>query len=111
MRTGFSLRPGQGGTKRHLAQRGEHLVCVRYRYGEKLKKRFNTIEAIVEETYREPERRAFRAEEIVGLRVYLKETELQNGIRKDREIRYDRTVELGLEERVVSQEAYNSRGR
>jgi hypothetical protein len=54
MRTGLSLRPGQGGTKRLLAQYGERLVCVRYRYDEKREKRLKTVEIIVEESDWDP---------------------------------------------------------
>jgi len=46
MRTGLKLRPGQRGTKKLLAQCGDRLVCIRYRYDEEKKKRFKTIELI-----------------------------------------------------------------
>ena len=47
MRTGVKLKPGQRGTKKLAAQYGDRLVCVRYRYDEKLKKRFKTVELIL----------------------------------------------------------------
>ncbi|MEW6208252.1 MAG: GIY-YIG nuclease family protein [Acidobacteriota bacterium] len=54
MRIGLNLKPGKGGTKRLLAQYGERLVCVRYRYDEKREKRFKTVEIIVEESDWDP---------------------------------------------------------
>ena len=47
MRTRLHLKPGQKGTKQLLAQYGDTLVCVRYRYDEQRKKRFKTVELIV----------------------------------------------------------------
>jgi len=40
MRTRLHLKPGQRGTKQLLAQYGDRLVCVRYRYDAQRKKRF-----------------------------------------------------------------------
>ncbi len=48
MRTRLKLRPGQRGTKKLLAQYGDQLVCVRYRYDEATHKRYKTVELIVE---------------------------------------------------------------
>ena len=44
----LKLKPGQKGTKKLLAEHGDALVCVRYRYDEKSGMRFKTIELIVE---------------------------------------------------------------
>ena len=44
-----TLLPGQNGTKRLQSHYGDKLVCVRYRYDKSLKKRFKTIELIIEE--------------------------------------------------------------
>ena len=46
MRTLLHLEPGQKSTKQLLAQYGDHLVCVRYRYDAQRKKRFKTVEFI-----------------------------------------------------------------
>jgi hypothetical protein len=111
MRTALKLKPGQRGTKKLLAQYGDRLICVRYRYDEEKKKRFKTIELIVEEIDWEPRPRRIRKDTIVGIRVDFKEVELQSKVkstggrwnRKRRvwEMRYDRVKELGLEERIV----------
>ena len=42
-------RPGDPGTRKLLAQYGERLVCIRYRYDAAKRKRFKTIELIVTE--------------------------------------------------------------
>jgi hypothetical protein len=44
-----TLLPGQNGTKQLLAEYGDQLVCVRYRYDKDRFKRFKTVELIVEE--------------------------------------------------------------
>jgi hypothetical protein len=44
-----TLLPGQKGTKELQRQYGDKLVCVRYRYDSKRRKRMKTIELIVEE--------------------------------------------------------------
>ena len=49
MRTRLHLKPGQKGTKQLLAQYGDRLGCVRYRYDAQQKKRFKTVELIVAE--------------------------------------------------------------
>jgi hypothetical protein len=49
MRIRLTLHPHQRGAKQLLAQYGDRLVCVRYRYDESRKKRFKTVEVIVEE--------------------------------------------------------------
>jgi len=48
-RTRLSLRPGERGTKKLLAEYGDPLVCVRYRYDERNARRFKTVELVVEE--------------------------------------------------------------
>jgi hypothetical protein len=45
-----TLRPGQKGTKKLVARFGARLIFVRYRYDTERKKRFTTVELIVDET-------------------------------------------------------------
>lgn len=48
-------RPGEKGTRKLLAQYGERLVCIRYRYDPARQKRLKTVELIVaEEDWRPP---------------------------------------------------------
>jgi hypothetical protein len=49
MKTKLSLKPGQKGTKRLVQQYGDRLLCIRYRYDEVRRKRYKTVELIVEE--------------------------------------------------------------
>jgi len=55
MRIHLTLRPEQRGAKQLLAQYGNRLVCVRYRYEEQQKNRFKTVEVIVEESDWKPD--------------------------------------------------------
>jgi hypothetical protein len=47
---GLHLEPGQKGTKHLVAQYGDRLVCVRYRYDAARKKRIKTVELVVAES-------------------------------------------------------------
>ena len=49
MKTRKHLKPGQMGTKGLVAQYGDALLCVRYRYDEKRGVQLKTVELIVEE--------------------------------------------------------------
>lgn len=116
MRTRLKLRPGQRGTKKLLAQYGEQLLCVRYRYDAQQKKRYKTVELIVDTVPWEP---PLTASTIVQLRVGLGETQIQralsdagglwNRARRVWEVRYDRVVELGLTDRIVGSRAARRR--
>jgi hypothetical protein len=44
----LNLRPGDRGTKKLMAEYGEKLVCVRYRYDEEKGIRHKTVELVVE---------------------------------------------------------------
>ena len=44
-----TLRPGKKGTKKLVARFGDRLICVRYRYDARRRKRFTTVELIVAE--------------------------------------------------------------
>jgi hypothetical protein len=119
MRTLLHLKPGQKGTKQLLAQYGDRLVCVRYRYDAQRKKRFKTVELIVAERAWEPPPPRFAADMIVGVRVGFAEVELRdqvkqvggkwNRTRKVWELCYEHVVALKLEARMVEEKASNSR--
>lgn len=49
MRVRLVRRPGQPGTRAYAEQYGDRLVCVRYRYDEAARRRYKTVEIIVEE--------------------------------------------------------------
>jgi hypothetical protein len=71
-----TMRPGQKGTKKLTARFGERLLFVRYRYDAKRRKRFTTVELIVDEADWTPP-----PTPIVRLRVGYWETNVQNDIR------------------------------
>ena len=119
MRTRFHLKPGQKGTKQLLAQYGDRLVCVRYRYDTQRKKRFKTVELIVAESDWEPPAPRFTADTLVGVRVGFAEVAMRdlvkqaggkwNRRRKVWDMRYDQVVALKLEARIVEEKASNTR--
>jgi hypothetical protein len=112
------LKPGQKGTKQLLAQYGDRLVCVRYRYDAQRKKRFKTVELLVAERDWEPPRPRFAHNQIVSLRVAFADVAVRDRVkqaggtwnpeRRVWQLRYDRVVALGLNRRIVDQSASNS---
>ena len=119
MRTRFYLKPGQKGTQELLAQYGDRLVCVRYRYDTQRKKQCKTVERIVAERDWEPPAPRLTAETIVGVRIGFAEVDLRervkqaggkwNRSRKVWELRYDQVVALTLDARIVEEEVSNTR--
>jgi hypothetical protein len=110
VRTRLKLNPGQAGTKKLLRMYGDRLVCVRYRYDTEQKKRFKTVELVVDEVDWQPKARQIKSNEIVRVQVGLGEKQLQGLVRKAGgiwnpklrlwELRYERVVELGIEGRI-----------
>ena len=110
-RVGLHLKPGQRGTKQLLAQYGDRLICVRYRYDPQRKKRFKTIELVVAERDWQPSRARFGDDQVVGLRVAYAEVAVRDRVkraggrwnpeRRVWQLRYDRVVALGLNARIV----------
>jgi hypothetical protein len=122
MRTRLKLKPGQRGTKKLLAEYGEQMICVRYRYDAERRRRLKTVELIVEEVPWEPRSSKVTEETIVGVRVAWGERELYSRVKgaggvwnKERrvwELRYGQVVALGMEARIVpTSSASNSRDR
>jgi hypothetical protein len=117
-RVRLHLKPGQKGTKQLLAQYGDRLICVRYRYDPARKKRFKTVELVVAERDWKPPRQRFPDDHVVGLRVALAEVAVRDRVkqaggtwnpeRRIWQLRYDRVVALGLKSRVVAESASNS---
>lgn len=109
MRTGLNLKFGEKGTRRLVAEYGERLLCVRYRYDTERGKRLKTVELIVEEVDWQPPTR-FKPDTVVGVRVSWGEAELAGRVRRaggkwnrERrlwELRYDRAVQLELQDRI-----------
>jgi hypothetical protein len=105
------LKPGHRGTKRLLAEYGDRLVCVRYRYDEEKQRKYKTVELIVEESAWQPRTKRLNNAAVVGVRVGVREVELQKKVRsaggrwnpdeKFWELRYDKVAELGLLARLI----------
>ncbi len=117
-RVRLHLKPGQKGTKQLLAQYGDRLICVRYRYDAQRKKRFKTVELLVAERDREPPRPRVTHDQIVGLRVAFADVAVRDRVkqaggtwnpeRRVWQLRYDRVVALGLNGRIVDEPASTS---
>ena len=69
MRPRLHLKPGQKGTKQLVAQHGDRLICVRYRYDSQRKKRLKTVELVGAEIEWEPPRPPYADNQIVGVRI------------------------------------------
>ena len=75
LRTRLTLKPGRPGTKELLAEYGDRLLCVRYRYDDEREIRYKTAEVIVQEAPWSPAR-PFAPTDIVELRIRPKERTL-----------------------------------
>jgi len=67
--TRLKLKPGQKGTKKLVAEHGDALVCVRYRYDEESCTRIKTVELVVEKTAWQPPARKFSDKDLVPVRI------------------------------------------
>ena len=110
-RVRLSLKPGQPGTKSLLAEYGERLVCVRYRYDAQKRRRFKTVELIVETSEWLPAGGQVDGGEVVSLRVGYQELDLRQQVKaaggtwdslnRVWRLCLGRVRELGLESRLV----------
>lgn len=104
-----TLLPGQNGTKDLQRQYGDKLVCVRYRYDEKRRKRIKTIELIIDEKDWIPSNAAAHTAEVF-LTIGYTETTLRSQVKaagghwdpaeKAWKLSREKVRELGLESRV-----------
>ncbi len=111
MKTLLNLKPGQKGTKSFFSQYGERLVCVRYRYDENKRKRFKTIELIVDEKDWVPSRKKKPDKRQVGIVVDFNEKDLRHKIKRAGRIWnpeqklwrlcYDKAIKMGLRDRII----------
>jgi hypothetical protein len=107
----LTLRPGDPGTKRLTEEYREKLVAVRYRYDERHRRRYTTVELIVEDAPWVPERHISDPDRLVGLRIGWEEKAHQAQLRGVH-ARWDPAAklwwlalhlvtQLGLEERIA----------
>ena len=80
LRTRLTLKPGRPGTKDLLAEYGDRLLCVRYRYDDEHLRRYKTVEVIVEEAPWTPTR-PFTPTDLVELRLRAEEHTLHRAAR------------------------------
>jgi len=105
------LKPGEPGTRKLLAEYGENLVCVRYRYDAANKRRIKTIELIIAEAPWEPNPQKIPLNKIMHLRIKYGEIALGKQVRaaggkwnrekQAWELRYQEVLRLGLVERLI----------
>ena len=110
MKTRAVRRPGDRGTKKLVAQYGDRLVCVRYRYDEARKKSVKTVEVIVEETEWVPPSEP-SPDLLVKVRIHWHEEELRERVKRERgrwdpdsklwEVRHGTAAALGIANRIV----------
>lgn len=81
LRTRLTLRPGQPGTRRLVDQYGERVICVRYRYDQTTKKRYKTVELIVEEVEWIPRPRPRAATDVVHIRLQYSEEAIRKSVK------------------------------
>ena len=112
MRTRLTLQPDQDGAKQLRNQYGDRLVCVRYRYDEMKKRRWKTVELIVEESDWEPPVPEWQEDTLVALQVAVQERGVRQQVKAAGgkwnprdvvwELPYGQVMALGLTDRVVS---------
>ena len=118
METRLKLIPGQRGTKKLVQVYGDQLICVRYRYDEARKRRYKTVELIVDEipwiAKKKSSKQAgsYKEERIVAVQVDYAEKHIRTIVKnaggkwnsedKVWSLSYRKAVEIGLEKRIVS---------
>ena len=107
-----TLRPGQKGTRQLVRHYGDQLVCVRYRYDSQRRKRYKTVELIVDEQDWIPGVR-FAPDQRVMVKVGYNEGDLREAVKKaggfwnpERKtwiLPFSAAMALGLEHRVIDE--------
>ena len=110
MRAIKKILPGQPGTKKLVDKYGEKFVCLRYRADKNAKKRFKTIELILEEKEYQPHK-IIPANKVMHLRINYGEIGLGtlvknaggrwNKMKKYWELPYSEVKAFGLEKRII----------
>jgi hypothetical protein len=108
MRVRLTRRPGQPGTAAYVAEYGDRLICVRYRYDAQRKRRYKTAEIIVEERPWSP---PLRPDTLVGVRLDYREVALRRAVQAAGaiwrvklnawELTYAEAMRLGLRDHIV----------
>lgn len=109
-----TLMPGQNGTKRLLKEYGDQLICVRYRYDKARQKRIKTVELIIDEQDWVPGV-TIPMDRRVAIKIGYNEAELREQIKqaggfwnpgkKAWILSYHKVLKMGLERRMIDEEA------
>ena len=112
MRTRLTLQPEQDGAKYLRDRYGDRLVCVRYRYDETKRRRWKTVELIVEESDWEPTMPSRQEDTLVAIQVAVQERGVRQQVKAAGgkwnprgvvwELPYGQVVALGLTGRIVT---------
>jgi hypothetical protein len=81
MTTRVKLKPGQKGTKRLTEQYGDSLVCIRYRYDAKARKRYKTVEIVVSEADWSPPPAKYPDGALIHLKIGVNENAAQEQVK------------------------------
>ena len=105
----LTLTPGDRGTKKLLGTYGDKLVCVRYRYDKKSRRRYKTVELIIDVVPWKPAKTAKMR--TVAVKIRFSEKKLQSAVKNaggkwDKEkkvwqLPYSDAVRLELESRIL----------
>lgn len=109
-----TILPDQPGAKAWKKIYGDNLICVRYRYDERMNKKLTTVEITVDKKDWEKRRDKIPYNKIIPIIVTYDEIEISNLVRqaggrwnndeKVWELPYGAVISLGLEERIVVEE-------
>ena len=115
MRARGKRMPGQPGTKALMKIYGKQLVCVRYRYDASERKRYKTVELIVDESPWNPPTTTPAPDTIVHVRVAWDEVEIRRQVKtaggrwlplpRRWALRYDAAEQLHLLDRIEDDQA------
>src|SRR4028118_366734 len=81
LRTRLTLRPGPPCARELVEEYGARVVCVRYRYDDAEKKRYKTVELIVEEVDWVPRPRRLAATDMVHLQLRYSEAAIRASVK------------------------------
>jgi hypothetical protein len=106
-----TVHPGHRGAKKLLAQYGDRLVCVRYRYDDKRQKRLKTVELIVDEEAWTSPTPSLSKDALVHIALTVPEVRLRQRVKQCGgrwdprrglwEVRYGHVLALGLQARII----------
>ena len=111
IKTKTIVKSGQPGTKRLYNIYGEDLICVRYKYDYKRRRRLKTIELIVDEKSWSPSPDDSFSNQTVYVRIHYNEIELRQKVKnaggvwnKDKrlwKLQLQSVLDLDIEDRII----------